>query len=586
MKWIKSNWAIFTLALLVGLIYVSHNFFIAAILRDQGKIFHPITISSNRDEGLFYAPRANAVIGGQLKAGDITVKGNEKSPSMLPLANPGLIGGLGKLFGSLEKGFIFSDFFFPFLIFLALYYLGKEISGSRMFGTVFATVFIFLPKLFLNIPPISLSLFKASLEPILGSRNDQLYFSRFEYPKLTFLFFSLAFLFLYRTIKNKNKYSFFFTGILFGAMFYTYLYDWVYFTITLGILGIFYFAKKNFKIFKKLLLIFAIGLVASIFYWVNFINLQSFPHYNDLFSRIGVEIGNNFRFETAWKTYVRVIGLAFLIRLLFWKEDRTKSIYLISILSTIIIALNIQVILGFNPQPDHWHKIQFLIIGLTIALIIFRFCKKYFSCIPKKTSLIASIVLISIVLVGAFKSQKSFSIAHFNRYTIDNNYEEIYKWLNKNTPNNSVIGSLFRINDETLLFTHNKLFLANGFLTTISNQEIWNRFLEINAIYKVTVDKFRELLQDSNILLYLFHDEYRNRSFNAYFRASQRELPDSVLNQKVEEYKKLIKSPQISFELDYLIFSKQEKEIGQDPIMQIPRLKKVYEQGDIKIYQL
>ena len=104
MKTIASHRTAILLSILVGFVYGSHHFFIPYFLGSQE--YYPVTGASQVDMGLYYGPRARAVFEGQWLAGDISVIENKNSPSMLPLLNPIILGGLGKVMGSLERAFI------------------------------------------------------------------------------------------------------------------------------------------------------------------------------------------------------------------------------------------------------------------------------------------------------------------------------------------------------------------------------------------------------------------------------------------------------------------------------------------------
>src|SRR3989344_4905610 len=332
---VKRHKAALWLALLVSAVYGSHHFFIAKLfLADEIK-YHPVTMESNFDESI-YAARANAVFQGQLFAGDITLAENKGSPSLLPILNPAIMGILGRVLGSIESAFIFSDFLFPPIIFIILYLLAFEITGRKTLSLFFSTLFIFIPKIFLTLPPISPSLLKTFFFNILPDPNNGLYFGRFEYPKITYLFSALTYYLSFRSIKRGETIPLYLAGLFFGLSFYTYLYD-----------------------------------------WLNFLLLNQLPHYPDLANRIGIEISDDFRFLTVWKSYLRNILLIGALIFLLKKTGIRLPMYLIGFLAAYFFVVNLQVVLGYNPHPDHWYRVTFLPIALsTLAIlhaIIIRF---------------------------------------------------------------------------------------------------------------------------------------------------------------------------------------------------------------------
>ena len=105
------------LALLLGLIYASHHFFIPRFLDVSKEVYKPITRASYFDESLLYGPRAHDAFLHFGVRGDFTLAEYPKSPAFLPMLNPLLLGGLAKLGGSMSGGVVLSDVLLPSVIF-------------------------------------------------------------------------------------------------------------------------------------------------------------------------------------------------------------------------------------------------------------------------------------------------------------------------------------------------------------------------------------------------------------------------------------------------------------------------------------
>lgn len=579
------------ISVLVGLIYGSHHFFISRFLAERGESYYPVTIASNRDEGMMYGPRAKAVFLGQWKAGDVSIAGNEDSPSMLPLFNPVFLGGLGKLLGSLRAAFIASDFLFPPLIFTALYFFAFELSRRRIASSLFAALFVFAPKFFLALPPVTFAALNEFVHSLMPDMRNQLYFGRFEYPKLTFLFFVLAFYFILRSLRRRERYLPYIAGFSVGILFYTYLYDWVYIFAGLGLMSLFFLVQREFDSVKRLSIIAAVASLISIPYWINFIELRNLPHYEDIAARIGVEVGREIRIATAWKTYFRAATLAGLLWFLFRKRSRQVAVYLVSFLLVITMVLNAQVVLGFNPQPDHWHRTQFLSVGLAWFMVGVWLYERYkhFSAnriLYRKISFFIIAAFLGSQLLG----QYFFSKLTKERYTLSQEYGGSYEWLANNTPKGSVVGSIsLATNSELSLHAPNKIFFPNGFNTTISEEEIWQRAMIMSRIAGLTKQEFSDFIKNPGALLYLFHDQYRDRSFDSYFRDAERKLPDSIYQKRIREYEEYLRLPAektMRHRLDYFLVGPRELEIGKNPAELFSGIGKVYDKNRIRIYRL
>jgi len=597
---------IFITAILVGLVYGSHHFFISQILEGQGQKYYSVTLEANYDEAATYASRGKHVYSGSLLAGDINLTEYESSPAVLPILNPIILGGLGHLLGSMESAFIISDFLFPALIFIVFYFLIFELTSSRLLSLIASTLFIFAPKLGLYIPPTSLLAIKEffkDLLPFLGN-PEELFFSRFEYPQITYLFYVATFYFILRVLKRKEN---IFTptpvkvwgftvlaGLSFGVLFYTYFYDWMYILTGLFIMFTLFLLRKKYEEARQVIFIVGIGFLVSAFYWINFLELSSLAQYKDVVMRLGVEVSHKFRFET-WTTYLRSGVLALALWYLWREGKETVSIYLIGFLLAIIFVLNIQVITGFNPQPDHWYRELFLPVFLSLLVLLVWFYNKYIKpYIPERFLTKAGWVLIMFVLTVQMHSQFIFSKTYANNYTLDKSYVLGYEWLNDNTPTGSVVGTIsLTTNNELPLYTQNKIFLPNGVNTLAPHDEIWSRFLLANLLFGVSLENFSNYISTGNYALsYLFHQQYRrDQSFNNYFRGGgTKELPEELFEERVKEYHSMILGKRVDkripYELDYIFFGPREGEIGEDPILVTNTLVKIYDQYDVRIYAI
>lgn len=573
-------------ALAIAAVYGSHHFLISRMLSREGRAYHPVTLGSNRDEGGFYAPRGRAAYLGQWKAGDIAIAGNEQSPSLLPLLNPVLLGGLGRAFGSFERGLIASDFIFPPLIFLAIYALAYEAVHRRRGALVFASLFLISPKVFLSIPPVTPSLWHEFWSSLVPDGTNQLYFSRFEYPKLTFFFFAIALYLVLRVIRRREQWVPYAAGIAFGTLFYTYLYDWVYIAIALVFLGAFFLVRRQFADAKRIGIMLATGFLVSIGYWQNFFELRNFPHYGDLVERIGVEFGHAFRTATAWKTYVRTAALVALLCVAFRRRAPRVGAYAIAFLIPIAAVLNIQVLTGFNPQPDHWHRVQFLPVALGFLLLgsvaYGRFSARARQAL--RTAAYAGAIFIAGAGLG---SQVAWSRGNAFRYAVDPAYRESYLWLGTHTERGSVVGSISPLTSaEVSLYTHNKVFLPNGANTTVSDREIMNRAMAMAQLYGLSVEELVALLKEN--VLYFFHDTYRDHSFDSYFsNAGSRTIPEGEYRELMNSYRMALDTPtEIPHQLDYLYMGSRESALeGYAPADATARFEIVYTGGSIAIYK-
>ncbi len=594
---LSKNWLLISLAIIIGLIHVSHHFFIPQFISDTDKVYYPITLESEYDQAAAYAPRANSVFLGDYRVGDISSIENINGPTPFTILPPLIMGGLGKIAGSVRNAIIISDFIFPILIFIAIFALLYEIKKRKTFAIVGAVLFIFAPKIGTFLPPATSYHIKslvAELIPLAGDPNI-LFFARFEYPKVTFIFLILAFLFIYKSLVTNSKKNTILAGISLGLLFYTDFYHWMYTLSALGIMGLIFLLKKENKgdqekinkkeQIKKLAFIIAIGFSCAIFYFINLAQLGQLPHYSDIVGRVGVETGRFFRFIT-WKGYFQSILFISVLWVILSKKNKILFVYLSSFLLSIIVVLNSQIITNVNPQPDHWYRTQILVLFLSIYIIFDRVQKKYLGKIKTKNIKVTLLIFFSILLFSEALQQYNYSKLEAQKYTIEISKLDSYRWLKENTPKYSVVAALsFETNADLLLHTNNKIIYPNGFNTTAPNSEIWQRYLLTNAIFNISEENFSKTIQPGEYTLtHLFHNYYReDKSFNTYIRGySQRQLPETVYRDTLVKYKNIIENPIITipYQLDYLYV--EGDQTPRDNILG----EVLYNQNNIKIYKV
>jgi hypothetical protein len=465
------------------------------------------------------------------------------------------MGTLAKLSGSIERAFVIADFLFPALIFLLFYLLAFEITQKKTLSIFSSTLFIFLPKLLLNIPPIFKYL--QSYIITLALKTDTLYFSRFEDPQLTVPLYLLAFYLCLRSLKRKEKYTPIIGGVIYGLLFYSYFYYWIYFSLGLGIMLIIFLIQKQYDLAKKIGLFFSTGILVSLPHWLNTFYLMNLPHYPEIFKKFGPETGRVLNLELLpFFAYFQHAALIAALIVFFRKKRAVIVSYLAAFLLPVYLVYNLQIFTGFNVHPDHWNKPTFIIINLSFLTLGLWLYQKYFRFLKMKylapilavlaIALVAkaglsedkfvklfalgSIAMIALAILGLYFSQKYLHLAKqkylfllgwlviiliisqgiFTQYKfIALNKDKIlpaeemasYQWLNENPPKYSVIGTpSFTTSSRIHLYTHNKTFVPNGLHTLAPNNEVWYRFFLINKIFQTDPEVFNSYLRGQSTI--------------------------------------------------------------------------------------
>lgn len=532
------------IAVAVSFLYGMHHFLMPHFM-PEGLVYKPVTYESDHDAGGYYGPRADAFFS----------RNQVDSPSFLPMLNPLILGGLGKLLGSMERAYVVSDFLFPPLIFLAVYALACEVLCRRLPALCLSSIFIVSPLAALLSP----------YAPFLAAATP-LYFSGFEYPKITFLFYVGALFFITRAITHGGRKNILLAGIFFGSLFYTYLYDWAYIVVALFCMFVWFVSRREWNTVKSCGSIMGVGALISVPYWFNFVVLRRLPQYQDIIFRIGgLEVGRSFRFSFVWKTYARHLLWVAALVMTSLKRIPRQVIFLTSLLAAYFVVINVQVVLGFSPQPDHWYRETFLPVTLSFGVVGIWVWDRYGAHrLSKKVAATLAAAFLTLFFIQAFYGQYQLSRNRANVWGLGQNYADAYSWLAEHTESEAVVGSVSRqTNREIALHAHRRVFLPSGFNTSVSNQELWERLSALAALAGFTEEQFRAFATAES--RYLFQEYYNPRVIDSYFKTAQSwSFSEEELTIHTAEFSKTRHafSYTTPYRLDYMVIGPREKLIA------------------------
>jgi hypothetical protein len=561
---------VFALAatLVVAVLSGSFFWFLDRAARENDSTYYPVAMRGEFDE-VYYAARAANVYYHGVGSGEVVTREHAGSPSPLPMLNPIIIGAAGKLAGSLDRGIVLVQTVFPAITFFLVYLVAFELCRNRALALGFGLIFMIMPRFGLWPSDGSIDLF---------GDPRRLYFSRIDYPAVTYPFFAFALYLFARLICRREDRAGLSFGLLFGVLFYTYLYDWVYLGVAVDLAILFALFRRDWWLLKQLLIGSLLALTISVPYWLNIIAVHGLESYADILLRLGAEFDRSVRVDIVWFSYIRVVLLTFLIWFLYRRNQKHVPVVMGALLLPVFIILNLQLISNVVPQPDHWHRTTFLAVSLAVFLIVVAiFERAKWQAIFRKSLLVASFVLI---LLG-FSIQYRSAAESLSAYTIDPSYLAAYEWIREHTDPFSVVGALSgQTNDEITIFTGNPVFLPNGFHTVASTEEIWRRAMVLARLSALTAESFGHYIQSEST--YLFNDYYRDHSFNSYFKTGDRSVPATVVDSMVRLYQK-IDTSKIHYDLDILIVGPREVSLGSKG--QFLNLKPVYNNRGITLYQ-
>ncbi len=473
-------------AFLVGLVFSLHNLIPWFDARQKGMSFTPF---NGGDENI-YAAQAVDAANGNLFAGD-----NLRS---LPFLGPLLLGGAIKIFGSAETVFILADFFLPALIFILLYSLSRKFGAKVEISIIASLGSLFLYQLTTKINPLDW------FQPMFFN------FNRLIPPQLTFIFFVLFLLALYR----RSIWSGFWAGLLA----YIYFYHW---SAAILILGIYWLMTKD----KKLLAGLMLAGVISAGYLLTAIRgtLEQQVRFGRLDGRF-IEPLTTFR-------YLLIIGLVAVSRL----SPPVKKFF-IAIFLAAAALMNLQLITGYTVAPGHWPSSTFEpLVPLALVLIAAGWLRKFWWAAA------------GLILIYAAANQVMIASAWKAMYQLTPAEKELLAFF-KDQERPVVLSLDKRLNFYLPVLVDARLYLPYGSYSSLDNEALWGRFNCAMVFSRLDGEEIDRTLTDTQILGHLFDLTY-NEGLTV-FSFGRRRLPENI---KEWSRRQISQGPECSLVPDYII---------------------------------
>ena len=504
-----------------------------------------------------------------------------------------MVGVFSKILSSVEAAFIFSDFFFPPLIFILLVFLAFILTKNENISIAASLAVITASKAF--------HIYRPALWPgimyefITKGLWSPLFFSRLMNPEASYIFFALAVIFVYFSLsKQEYKYTIL-AGIFFGLLFNVYLYYWTFIIAGLSILLFILLIKnkKDIKInIKKYATIIGIGLVMSIPFWVNHFRIKSNPEYFlDLFIRLGLEFGRYIDGYT-----MPFIAILLLFSFLYKNKD-FNFYFMASFFAGGIILINSQIITGFSLYSSHWiDMVMNSWTAIMFFVLISRFLAKFRK--TKRARYWPNIIewaLIFLIITHAAWVQARFSFESKDSYSISNEEKDLFSWVDKNTPNDSVImAASLKYNNMIPGLTHSNIFFPYSNPTLASTKEIEDRFLITFKLYDMPVEYVETQFSDvrkvnsieDKLQMYIFYSTNCSVIRKGFYTYPDPDCNKALNEPTINKYKELKfdKSLLFRYRLDYVLVTPFERQFTNE--LAYPFLEKVFWNKDFILYKV
>lgn len=609
-KLISGGYIIFLISLLIGTIFVLPHILIP-IFQEGNIVYKPLVVNGVNTQTVdetFYASNIREVYDGHIIVRDSQLFEHKNDITITPIFPYIILGYMTYLTGSVENTYIISDFIFPLLTFLLVYFLMFRLTKDRYISALCGCAMLLRGFIFREIKAYIFNLPQLHIQKILGPLGYQ---SRLPFTQFTFIILISAIVLLYLFLKGRKTIYGVLCGLFMGLLFYTYLYHWTFFFIGIGILFLIFLIKRDYKNSKRVFIVLAIGMLISIPYWIDFAKFKSEPYSEEILGRMDMVSG---RMPSISNTITYLLFLSLFV-ILVKKRDEIFYIF-ISLLLGGIVCINIQVFLGYSIQAYHWPLtsitplIVIMIFYMTSEVLVREYnlgAVNWIITISRRYYKPLFVFLILIFLTYGTYHNYMFSRNTYRYYTLPNTIIEAYRWLDRNTQTDDVILSASVENINLIpVYTRDNNFIPNAVFTVASTQEILDRTYIAYKLLNVSPSYLENLMRQDNAVLDKYYRPFGRTGIpnteifeevfwiptlfhSKFFSQGGYEIPEEIMKGILSNYNNYtnnIDELLNRYRVDYIYYGQYERKISSVNLTEYKQFRELYKNEDVTIYKV
>jgi len=617
-------WAIVGGAVLVGLLYGLPQFLIWKKLSSENKAYQVIQLTHHSDEAYGHIGFAREIYDGHFPPGDLFF--NQKTPSLFsPFPIPYMLMAffIWIFNGSVNAAYTAAHFVVPGILFCLFVWLGYVLTRSRLWALTIGGVALLtpivnhLPDAFRSIANFSNIVLK-NFYPAVKTVLPDLFLARTMDPLFTYLIFIPAITLLLIFWRMPGKKIAIWTGVVVGALYYTYFHYWVYTTMVVGLLGlaIWLRRKESPERWRAMLWLAGAAALVTIPYWINFFQYMRLPAAQEVTDGLGkVEYGRSFRLFQPFSVvfdYIFYLVLGWFVYRLWWRgserTNREQAILYWVFLAAMFVAWNVQVVIGYVPQPDHWLRTFSPFIFVMVVHMLYELLRRV-----NQRAVVIALVGLSVLLVIK-KINNVFIFVNppaqvLEEYSMNLNIVDSWQWINKNIVGEPVVvspsfvSSLY-FNTETAV----RPYLATRYNSNVANAVLEDRFLKTMKVFGLPSVLVERLLRsDSKELCGAFVDckipntndtqnwlKIPRNLYGTYYRNQIgpdaptvfRYVTEAKVTELVGRYRAMSAISFVDLETEYVYYGPWERQFVKTDLSRNPHLVLLYKNPEVELYQI
>lgn len=494
-------------ALLAGVLQLAPGVFLASAVRSAGGEFLLTQLTHHGDVTLFYLPVAREILDGHFPPFELHDPGGREPVFLRPPGPTLIFAALLRVAGDENRAYLAAGFLFTVAMFLAFYWLGRELFGSRSGALFFAAVGVLtpaatqLPRAFFS-PQLFADTVAKNFAPIVRTPILQLFLARIEDPLLTLWIFIAVLALLYRFHRGPTVRRGLVLGAAAGLLLYFYLYYWLFAVVLASLLfvaALFNRLRRGRESLRPWLAAAAVLAVLAIPYIANFVAFQGLPSAAEQVVRVGFEEGWGLRLSV-WRDYIAYAVLAVLAYFLLRWRDRRAFDFTVAALAAMAVLWNLQFFIGWNLPPDHWPKTFALPLYALAALATAAAVRRAGELSGRswRGAIAAALIAASLLLVA----KKVVNAAYFRApghewigdYSFPKPLLDSWRWLDRAAPEAIVLSNSFLTSIYLTGYTSANPYLPFGSNTLLPLRDIEERFLRAHKLFGTPAETLRHLL--------------------------------------------------------------------------------------------